>query len=121
MLGIRRAFKPLYVQVIVGAALGIFLGVYAPDIAVQFKPLGDGFVKLPKMLAAPIIFTTVVVGIAETEDMKSVGRIGSVPERCCPPATRPIRQTERPGIIRILRATRPLVPPSSAGPAALAA
>lgn len=76
MFGIKRALKPLYIQVIVGAALGIFLGVYAPDIAVQAKPLGDGFVKLLKMLAAPIIFTTVVVGIAKTEDIKSVGRIG---------------------------------------------
>lgn len=76
MFGIKRALTPLYIQVIIGAALGVFLGVYAPDIAVQAKPLGDSFVKLLKMLAAPIIFTTVVVGIARTEDIKSVGRIG---------------------------------------------
>ena len=76
MFGIRRALRPLYIQVIVGAGLGILLGIYAPDVAVQAKPLGDGFVKLLKMLAAPIIFTTVVVGIARTDDIKSVGRIG---------------------------------------------
>lgn len=73
----KRLFKPLYIQVLIGTAAGIALGLYAPDLAAQMKPLADGFVKLLKMLAAPIIFATVVVGIGRAEDIKSVGRIGA--------------------------------------------
>jgi len=72
----KKIFASLYVQVLVAIALGVLLGVYAPDWAVPLKPLGDGFIKLIKMLIAPIIFTTVVAGIAGMGDMKKVGRVG---------------------------------------------
>jgi aerobic C4-dicarboxylate transport protein len=62
--------------VLIGIALGALLGFVAPDYGVAMKPLGDGFIKLVRMLIAPIIFTTVVVGIAQTGAMKEVGRIG---------------------------------------------
>ena len=76
MSRVARFFGQLYVQVLIGASLGVLVGYLAPSIGVAAKPLGDAFVKLLKMIAAPIIFTTVVVGIARTEDIKSVGRIG---------------------------------------------
>ncbi|MBS0662746.1 MAG: dicarboxylate/amino acid:cation symporter, partial [Verrucomicrobia bacterium] len=66
----------LYLQVLCAIVLGVVLGLVAPDWAVPLKPLGDGFIKLIKMLIAPIIFTTVVVGIAGMGDMKKVGRVG---------------------------------------------
>lgn len=72
----KKIFASLYVQVLAAIALGVLLGVYAPDWAVPLKPLGDGFIKLIKMLIAPIIFTTVVAGIAGMGDMKKVGRVG---------------------------------------------
>jgi aerobic C4-dicarboxylate transport protein len=72
----KRLFSSLYLQVLVAIALGALLGVLAPDWAVPLKPLGDGFIKLIKMLIAPIIFTTVVAGIAGMGDMKKVGRVG---------------------------------------------
>jgi aerobic C4-dicarboxylate transport protein len=75
-----RSSKPLYAnlyfQVLVGIALGIGFGFVAPAQAAAMKPLGDGFIKLVKMLIAPIVFTTVVVGIAHMGAMKDVGRIG---------------------------------------------
>src|SRR4051794_39899828 len=72
----RRYLGSLYVQVLAGIAIGVALGFLAPDYAVAMKPLGDGFIKLVRMLIAPIIFTTVVVGIAQTGAMKEIGRIG---------------------------------------------
>jgi len=72
----KNIFSSLYVQVLVAIVLGVLLGVCAPDWAVPLKPLGDGFIKLIKMLIAPIIFTTVVAGIAGMGDMKKVGRVG---------------------------------------------
>jgi Na+/H+-dicarboxylate symporters len=69
-------YRSLYFQVLVAIIIGILLGHYHPDLAVQLKPLGDGFIKLIKMLIAPIIFCTVVTGIAGMEDMKRVGRTG---------------------------------------------
>lgn len=69
-------YKSLYVQVLTGIALGVLLAVVAPEWAAAMKPLGDGFIKLIKMLIGPIIFTTVVVGIARMGSMKEVGRIG---------------------------------------------
>jgi aerobic C4-dicarboxylate transport protein len=75
-MGSRRFVTALYVQVLAGIALGVLLGFVAPDYAVAMKPLGDGFIKLVRMLIAPIIFTTVVVGIAQTGAMKEIGRIG---------------------------------------------
>jgi aerobic C4-dicarboxylate transport protein len=69
-------YKHLYFQVLIAIALGVLLGVFSPDLAAQMKPLGDAFIKLIKMLIAPIIFCTVVHGIASMEDMKKVGRVG---------------------------------------------
>ena len=71
-------FRSLYVQVLIGIALGITLGFVAPATGAQMKPLGDAFIKLIKMIIAPIIFCTVVVGIAGTEDLKRVGRTGGL-------------------------------------------
>ncbi len=69
-------FRSLYFQVLVAIAIGVALGVVAPAHGAAMKPLGDGFIKLIKMIIAPIIFTTVVLGIAGTEDLKKVGRTG---------------------------------------------
>lgn len=69
-------YRNLYVQVLIAIAVGVVLGVVAPERAAAMKPLGDGFIKLVKMLIAPIVFTTVVVGIAHMGEMKDVGRIG---------------------------------------------
>lgn len=69
-------YKSLYLQVIVAIIIGILLGHYYPETAVTLKPLGDGFVKLIKMVIAPIIFCTVVSGIAGMQSMKSVGKTG---------------------------------------------
>ncbi len=66
----------LYMQVLVAVVVGALLGHFVPDFAVLLQPLGDGFVKLVKMLIAPIIFVTVVVGIAKLNDTVGVGKIG---------------------------------------------
>jgi len=74
------AHKPwytvLYVQVLIAIAIGILLGHYFPKIGVQMKPLGDGFIALIRMMIAPVIFCTVVHGIASIGDLKKVGRVG---------------------------------------------
>src|SRR3954468_5794506 len=72
----RPALPRLYVQVLIGITAGALLGYLAPEYGAAMKPLGDGFIKLVRMLIAPIIFTTVVVGIAQTGAMKEIGRIG---------------------------------------------
>ncbi|MBA1194775.1 dicarboxylate/amino acid:cation symporter [Pseudomonas entomophila] len=69
-------YKSLYVQVLVAITVGILLGHFYPETGVALKPLGDGFVKLIKMVIAPIIFCTVVSGIAGMQSMKSVGKTG---------------------------------------------
>ncbi|PWC20435.1 C4-dicarboxylate transporter DctA [Brenneria roseae subsp. roseae] len=69
-------YKELYFQVIVGIVIGVSLGYFFPDLAVKMKPLGDGFIKLIAMIIGPIIFCTVVVGIAGMRDMKELGRVG---------------------------------------------
>lgn len=69
-------YRHLYVQVLGAITLGILLGHFNPTIGESMKPLGDAFIKLIKMLIAPIIFCTVVHGIASMEDMKKVGRVG---------------------------------------------
>jgi aerobic C4-dicarboxylate transport protein len=69
-------YKVLYVQVLFAIIVGVLLGVFDPDLAAKMKPLGDGFVKLIKMIIAPVIFCTVVAGIAGMQDMKKVGRVG---------------------------------------------
>lgn len=72
----RRIYSRLYFQVLVAIAVGVIFGFVSPEHAAAMKPLGDGFIKLVKMLIAPIVFTTVVVGIAHMGAMKDVGRIG---------------------------------------------
>jgi aerobic C4-dicarboxylate transport protein len=71
-------FGSLYVQVLIAIAAGIALGYFFPSAGVLMEPLGVGFVKLIKMLIAPIIFCTVVLGIAGMEDMKKVGKTGGL-------------------------------------------
>ena len=71
-----KLFKGLYFQVIVAILLGVLLGVFQPGLAETMKPLGDGFIRLVKMMIAPIIFATVVTGIAGMQDTKKVGRVG---------------------------------------------
>ncbi len=69
-------YKILYVQVLFAILCGIIIGVVQPKLGVDLKPLGDGFIKLIKMIIAPVIFCTVVSGIAGMQDMKKVGRVG---------------------------------------------
>jgi aerobic C4-dicarboxylate transport protein len=72
----KPLYASLYFQVIVAIVLGILLGYFFPDTGAAMKPLGDGFIKLIKMIIAPVIFCTVVVGIAGMENMKTVGKTG---------------------------------------------
>ena len=68
-------YAQLYFQVLFAIALGITIGHFWPDIGASLKPLGDGFVKLVKMIIAPVIFLTVTTGIAGMSDLKKVGRV----------------------------------------------
>ncbi|MEQ6292294.1 dicarboxylate/amino acid:cation symporter [Vogesella sp. GCM10023246] len=72
----KKLHHSLYFQVVVAIILGITVGHFMPEFGAKLKPLGDGFIKLVKMMIAPIIFCTIVVGIAGMEDMKKVGRVG---------------------------------------------
>jgi aerobic C4-dicarboxylate transport protein len=74
--GRRRWYRILYVQVLTAIALGILLGRLYPQTGVAMKPLGDGFIALIKMMIAPVIFCTVVHGIASMRDLGKVGRVG---------------------------------------------
>jgi aerobic C4-dicarboxylate transport protein len=77
--GQRKPFyHSLYVQVLIAVIAGVCLGHFYPQLGADMKPLGDGFIKLIKMIIAPIIFCTVVVGIAGMEDMKKVGKTGGL-------------------------------------------
>ncbi len=76
MKWMRRFAHSLYAQVLAAVALGALLGFLNPRLGEAMKPLGDGFIKLVKMLIAPIVFATVVTGIAKMGDLKRVGRIG---------------------------------------------
>ncbi|MDB6025286.1 MAG: C4-dicarboxylate transporter DctA [Verrucomicrobiales bacterium] len=69
-------YHHLYFQVLIAIVVGVFVGHYFPDFATTLKPLGDAFIKLIRMVVAPIIFTTVVVGMAGMESFKRVGRVG---------------------------------------------
>jgi len=73
----KKIYKNLYFQVLTAIVLGALLGHFYPETGADMKPLGDGFIKLIKMIIAPIIFCTVVTGIAGMEDMKKVGRVGA--------------------------------------------
>jgi aerobic C4-dicarboxylate transport protein len=66
----------LYVQVLIAIALGVVVGYVDPALGIQLKPLGDGFIALIKMMIAPVIFCTIVHGIASMGDLKKVGRVG---------------------------------------------
>lgn len=72
----KPIYKILYVQVLFAITVGVILGHFYPGTGAAMKPLGDGFIKLIKMIIAPIIFCTVVLGIARMGDMKKVGRVG---------------------------------------------
>lgn len=72
----KKLYNSLYFQVICAISIGVLLGHFYPQIGAQMKPLGDAFIRLIKMLIAPIIFFTVVHGIASMKDMKKVGRVG---------------------------------------------
>ena len=76
--GKKPFYKSLYLQVITAIIIGVILGHWWPETGAAMKPLGDGFIKLIKMIIAPIIFCTVVVGIAGMEDMKKVGKTGGL-------------------------------------------
>ncbi len=71
-----KLLSSLYIQVLVAISVGIFLGHFYPELGTAMQPLGTAFIKLIKMIIAPIIFCTVVVGIAGMEDMKKVGKTG---------------------------------------------
>lgn len=71
----KPLYRQLYVQVLTAIALGAALGHFAPDLGVALKPLGDGFIKLVKMIIAPVIFLTVATGIAGMRDLKAVGSV----------------------------------------------
>jgi aerobic C4-dicarboxylate transport protein len=73
---LTRLLGHLYVQVLLGVLVGVAVGFANPPLGAALKPLGDGFLKLIKMLLAPIIFGTIVVGIARMGSLKTVGRVG---------------------------------------------
>jgi len=70
-----KFYQILYVQVLFAIAVGILLGHYHPELGEAMKPLGDGFIKLVKMIIAPVIFLTVTTGIAAMSDLRKVGRV----------------------------------------------
>src|ERR687890_2493853 len=72
----KKIYHHLYFQVLCAIVIGVLLGYFYPQLGESMKWLGDLFIKLIKMLIAPIIFCTVVHGIASMEDMKKVGRVG---------------------------------------------
>jgi aerobic C4-dicarboxylate transport protein len=72
----RRLLGTLYIQVLIGIVLGLLVGALWPEFGASLKPLGDAFIKLVKMVIAPVIFCTVTLGIAQMGDMKKFGRIG---------------------------------------------
>lgn len=71
-----KIFRSLYFQVVLGITVGVLLGVFFPDFAVKLKPLGDAFIKMIKMVIAPLIFASIVIGVAGMQDTKKVGKIG---------------------------------------------
>ena len=73
----RPLLGPLWLQVLIAIVLGIAVGVFFPHQAIALKPLGDGFVRLVRMTLAPVIFGSIVVGIAGMGDLREVGRVGA--------------------------------------------
>ena len=72
----KKLFKTLYFQVIIAILIGVALGHFHPEIGVALKPFGDGFIKLIKMIIAPLIFCSIVLGISGMQDVKKVGKVG---------------------------------------------
>ncbi len=72
----KNIYKSLYFQVVVAIVLGVLLGHFYPNTAIKLKPLGDGFIRLIKMLIGPVIFCTIVTGMAGMQDMKKIGTVG---------------------------------------------
>jgi aerobic C4-dicarboxylate transport protein len=72
----KKIYQSLYLQVIVAILIGIILGHYYPETGISLKPLGDGFIKLVKMMIGPVIFCTIVTGMAGMQDLKKVGSVG---------------------------------------------
>ena len=79
MIG-KKIYQHLYFQVLTAISIGVCVGHFYPETGAAMKPLGDGFIKLIKMIIAPVIFCTVVTGIAGMDDMKRSA--GSGPRRC---------------------------------------
>lgn len=73
----RPLYRSLYFQVLIAIAIGVALGFFDPQLGEKMKPIGDGFVKLIRMMIGPIIFCTVAAGIAGMGDMKKLGRVGA--------------------------------------------
>src|SRR6185295_18405072 len=73
----RPFWRSLYFQVLVGIALGVLVGWLWPEAGRALKPLGDGFIKLVRMIITPVIFLTVVTGIAGMADLRAFGRVGA--------------------------------------------
>ena len=71
----RPWYKQLWVQVLVAMAVGVMVGHFYPTLGISLQPLGDGFIKLIRMLIAPIVFCSVVLGIAKMGDMSKVGKV----------------------------------------------
>src|SRR5574338_596940 len=72
----KRLFKSLYFLVIVAIVMGIVIEYFWPSLGTQLKPLVDAFIRLIKMMIAPVIFCTIVTGMAGMQDLKKVGRVG---------------------------------------------
>src|SRR5690606_35448144 len=72
----KKLFKTLYFQVVIAIIIGISLGHAYPELGVALKPVGDGFIKLIKMIIAPLIFCSIVLGISGMQDVKKVGKLG---------------------------------------------
>lgn len=72
----KKLFKTLYFQVIIAILIGVALGHFHPELGVALKPFGDGFIKLIKMIIAPLIFCSIVLGISGMQDVQKVGKIG---------------------------------------------
>src|ERR1700760_3927144 len=75
-MGALRAFRQLWVQVLIATVLGALVGWLWPHVGAAMKPLGDAFIKLVKMAIAPVIFCTVAAGIAHMRDLRAFGRLG---------------------------------------------
>src|ERR1700731_5184881 len=72
----RPWYTVLYLQVLIAIVVGVLVGYYFPDAGKAMKPLGDGFIALIRMMIAPVIFCTVVHGIASMSDLAKVSRVG---------------------------------------------